>query len=566
MSPFARLLIAAVSCRLCLCIQEWSRQTDIHRRSDAARPNIVLILADDLGTNDVGWVNKNNVNDIRTPNLDSLAAQGVKLTSLYVQHVCGPSRAALMTGRYPAHLGLQHANIVAEQENGVPKNESTIASELQALGYTTYGVGKWHLGSWSRELIPTKRGFDNWYGFLLGAEDHFNHEAVCGHGRGLDLWDNERPDTTQRGVYSTHLFTGKAVQFIKRHAEEKRGVPFFMYLAYSAVHTPLQAPDEAVARFSGVQNPKRRKYAAMLSLLDEGVGTVSTALQETRLAENTVLIFFSDNGGQVEEGASNWPLRGWKGSLWEGGVRSQAFIHSPLLPAGMAGQSWGGLVHITDMMPTILGLAQLDSGSSRPAPVTDGVDFWAPLVAGSAASDREEILLNIDPMGPCTPQVVRAGVPCDSKWGVRNAALRWRGWKLIQRYPGDWPSHQDKWPAPHNYAAPADKLRHSSAEGCGPCEFTKEKMDQRVFDDSQVCLFNIEEDPEERCDLAKAMPSVVQQLVERLQAHNRTAVPVRYPEVKPERCNPAKFGNIIQWWAEADGAPAARVVEEPYTL
>jgi len=224
-------------------------------------------------------------------------------------------------------------------------------------------------------------------------------------------------------------------------------------------------------------------------------------------------------------------------------------------------------VHITDMMPTILGLAQPGGGSSRaPALATDGVDFWKPLAAGSPASDRQEILLNIDPMGPCTPEVVRAGAPCDSKWGVRNAALRVGEWKLIQRYPGDWPSHQDEWRAPPDYDVPADKLRHSSAEGCGPCSFTKEEMDQKVFDDSKVCLFNIERDPEERCDLSKALPSVVQQLVERLHAHNRTAVPVRYPKERPERCDPAKFGNIIQWWSEADGIPAARAAEEPYAL
>ncbi|CAK0902700.1 unnamed protein product [Prorocentrum cordatum] len=525
-------------------------------------PNIVLILADDLGSNDVGWVNRRNVNDIRTPWIDQLASEGVRLTNFYVQPVCGPSRAALMTGRYPIRLGLQHANLLPEQQNGLPTNETTLPRLLQGQGYVTYGVGKWHLGHWRKDLIPTWRGFDRWYGFLEGAQDHFNHTDRCGDHVGLDLWEDDQPDTTQRGVYSTHLFTSKAVEFIKSHMRRAIPSPFFLYLSYSAVHTPLQAPDEAVARFSHLGDKKRRVYAAMLSVMDEGIGNVTKAIQEVDgLLESTILIFFSDNGGPTQEGASNWPLRGWKGSLWEGGVRSQAFVWSPLMLPELRGSSWGGLLHVTDIMPTLVGLA----GGAVPESL-DGVDFWAPLVH-NRTSPRLEILHNADPITLCSPEKLAAGTPCDSDWGgVRNAAIRLGDWKLIRRQPGSPASRQwhDRWVPPPEWQPPWQLLQASPEPGCSPCTFRSDFPD--TLPDTQICLFNITSDPEERCDLAGSHGAIVQVLLRRLDVFEGSAVPVRFPPRVPDKCNPGRFNNIFQWWAEPNGTTAQALLTSPYRL
>lgn len=573
----ARALFAAtVYLRLCSCagIELRGRGSP-----DAVQtPNIVLILADDLGTNDVGWVNSRNVNDIRTPRIDQLASEGVRLTNFYVQPVCGPSRAALMTGRYPIRLGLQHANLLPEQQNGLPSNETTLPRLLQDRGYLTYGVGKWHLGHWRRDLIPTWRGFDRWYGFLEGAQDHFNHTDRCGDHVGLDLWDDDRPDTTQRGVYSTHLFTSKAIQFIRDHrvlfnSSGTTGLvpspaPFFLYLSYSAVHTPLQAPAEAVARFSHLSDKKRRVYAAMLAVMDEGIGNVTDELDAHGLMESTIVIFFSDNGGPTQEGASNWPLRGWKGSLWEGGIRSQAFVWSPLMLPKLRGRSWGGLLHVTDIMPTLVKLA----GGDPPINL-DGVDFWYPLVH-NRTSPRFEILHNLDPVTLCSAEKLAAGTPCDSDWGgVRMAAIRLGDWKLIwRRPPADWepgsatgkPAYRqwnDRWVPPPGWQPPWQQLQGSSEPGCSPCIF---RSDSDV--PAQLCLFNITHDPEERCDLAGSQGTIVKTMLKRLGGYEGSSAPARFPPRVPAKCNPNQFNNLFQWWEEPNGTTARTLLPSPYEL
>jgi arylsulfatase A-like enzyme len=531
----------------------------VRRSPDAVRaPNIVLIIADDLGTNDVGWANRRNANDIRTPRIDQLASEGVRLTNFYVQPVCGPSRAALMTGRYPIRLGLQHANLLPEQENGLPRNETTLPRLLQDRGYVTYGVGKWHLGHWRRDLIPTWRGFDRWYGFLEGAQDHFNHTDHCGDHVGLDMWDDDQPDTTQRGVYSTHLFTSKAVQFIKNHTMRKSPAPFFLYLSYSAVHTPLQAPAKAVARFAHLGDKKRRVYAAMLEVMDEGIGNVTDELEFLGLLESSIVVFFSDNGGPTQEGASNWPLRGWKGSLWEGGIRSQAFVWSPLMLPELRGRSWGGLLHVTDIMPTLVGLAGGD-----PPDNLDGVDFWSPLVH-NRTSPRFEILHNADPVALCSAETLAAGTPCDSDWGgVRNAAIRLGDWKLIRRRPGTPASRlwNDHWVPPSGWQPPWRLLQASPEPGCSPCMFRNDSLLS-----TQICLFNITHDPEERCDLAGSRGTIVQALLKRLDVYEGSSAPARFPSRVPEKCNPNRFNNLFQWWVEPNGTTARTLLPSPYKL
>jgi len=463
------------------------------------------------------------------------------------------------------NLGLQHANLLPEQENGLPTNETTLPQLLKGLGYVTHGIGKWHLGHWKRDLIPTSRGFDHWYGFFAGSQNHFNHTDGRGGNQGLDLWEDDVPDTTQRGVYSTHLFTSKAVEFIKSHAEVRDRPPFFLYLSYSAVHTPLQAPAEALARFQNVENEKRRIFAAMLAVMDDGIGMVTSTIAAIEgMLETTMVVFLSDNGGPTQEGANNWPLRGWKGSLFEGGVRSQAFIWAPLYLPQLRGRSWSGLMHITDVVPTLLGIV---GGSAPPAvegEVADGVDVW-PALLQNAPSPRVEIVHNVDPVGPCpagahTGQLMPSGLPCDSAWGgARYAAIRVGGWKLIRRIPGlathrEW---QHGWVAPPGWQPPARARTNCSSQ----CLFTG-----KLSNKPQVCLFDIEGDPEERCNVAAANAAVVQRLLERLDASASSAVPVRYPPRVPEKCDPRQFNNLAQWWAEADGSPAERRLSEPYDV
>lgn len=466
------------------------------------------------------------------------------------------------------NLGLQHANLLPEQENGLPTNETTLPELLKGLGYVTHGIGKWHLGHWKRDLIPTSRGFDHWYGFLQGSQNHYNHTDARGGYYGLDLWEDDVPDTTQRGVYSTHLFTSKAVEFIKSHAEVQDRPPFFLYLSYAAVHGPLQAPEEVVARFQHVENEKRRIFAAMLAVMDEGVGLVTSTIAGIEgMLETTMVVFLSDNGGPTQEGANNWPLRGWKGSLFEGGVRSQAFIWSPLYLPQLRGTSWSGLMHITDMVPTIMSLVGGPTPQAVEGEVADGVDVW-PALLENAPSPRVEIVHNVDPVGPCpvgwqTGQVLPSGLPCDSAWGgARYAAIRVEGWKLIRRIPGlathrEW---QHGWVAPPGWQPPARGPANCSSQ----CMFTG-KVNRSAH---QICLFDIERDPEERCNVAANNTAVVERLLERLEASARGAVPVRYPPRVPEKCDPRQFSNIAQWWAEADGTrarPAARL-SKPYDV
>jgi arylsulfatase A-like enzyme len=452
-----------------------------------AAPSIFFILADDLGSNDVGYVNKQNAHDIRTPNIDRISGMGVRLSNYYTQHICAPTRSQFLSGRYQIHTGLQHANIDADQENGMPLNETMISNRLKSLGYETYGYGKWHAGFWTKKMIPAERGFDHWFGYLQGAQDYYTHNDACGGGKGLDLRQDTDSSWVHTGNYSTYMYTTRVVEdihtHVKTHGTGKNATPMFVYLAYQAVHGPLEAPAEAIAKFPDILNKKRQIYAAMLYLLDEGVGNVTTALEESGLMASSVVCFSSDNGGQVKDGGNNWPWRGWKGSLWEGGVRNHAWVYSPLL--GSSSYSFSGLVHVSDFHATFFALGGGDLDEHKGL---DGFNFW-PAISGNTSSPRTEILHNIDPIGLCPSKFpLPPGAVCDSKYGSRNAALRVGDWKLLLGYPGDWPSHQDGWVPPPNWGPP-DPPTPPLPSACGACTFTKQESIDHPG--GGMCLFNI---------------------------------------------------------------------------
>jgi arylsulfatase A-like enzyme len=231
------------------------------------RPNIVVILADDLGTADVGF---NGGKVIKTPNLDKLAAAGARLDQFYVQPVCSPTRAALMTGRYPMRHGLQVGVVRPWAQYGLPLEERTLAQALKEAGYATAITGKWHLGHFQPAYLPTRRGFDFQYGHYNGALDYFTHERDGGHD-----WHRNDKASYDEG-YSTHLLAKEAVQFIQSSRR-----PFFLYVPFNAVHSPHQVPDKYKTPYANLPEP-RRTYAGMLAAMDEAIGQILTALDESR--------------------------------------------------------------------------------------------------------------------------------------------------------------------------------------------------------------------------------------------------------------------------------------------
>lgn len=351
------------------------------------QPHIIFILTDDQGFNDIGYHNPT----IKTPTLDKLAAEGVTLENYYVQPICTPSRSQLITGRYQIHTGLQHSIIRPSQPSCLPSHMDTLPERLREAGYTTHMVGKWHLGFYRKACLPTRKGFDSFFGSLTGSVDYYSYGSCDGPGLcGYDLHDDEGVAWGQEGKYSTTLFTQRARKIIESH--DPAGRPLFLLLSLQAVHTPLQPPKSYIYPYRDMANVARRKFAAMVSTVDEAVRNVTYALRKYGYYRNSVIIFSTDNGAQPFTGGSNWPLRGRKGTYWEGGVRGVAFVHSPLLRRRRRVSK--ALLHITDWFPTLVGLA---GGNVSQSPGLDGFDVW-PTISEGKESPRHEILHNIDPL------------------------------------------------------------------------------------------------------------------------------------------------------------------------
>jgi arylsulfatase A-like enzyme len=344
------------------------------------RPHIIYFLADDLGWADVGWHGK----EIRTPNLDKLANTGARLEQFYVQPLCSPTRAALLTGRYPMRYGLQVGVVRPWARYGLPLEERTLAGALKDAGYTTAIVGKWHLGHFQRDYLPMRRGFDHQYGPYNGAIDYFNHTREGG-------FDWHRDDRVNRDEgYTTHLIAREVVRLIQEHDGKK---PLFIYVPFNAPHAPHQVPAQYKKPYADLKEP-RRSYAGMVAAVDEAVGQVVGAIDKKGLTKQTLFLFSSDNGGPAPDRVtSNGPLRGAKGSLFEGGVRVPAFACWP-------GQIKPGTVveaplHIVDWYPTLLKLA---GASLRQKLPIDGKDAW-PAITQGKLSPHEFILINAAPGG-----------------------------------------------------------------------------------------------------------------------------------------------------------------------
>ena len=429
----------------------------------ARKPNIVLIVADDLGWGELGC--QGNA-QIPTPNIDSIAKNGIRFTQGYVTApFCCPSRAGLMTGRYPTRFG-HELNAIGRQnldpKVGLPLEEKTLADHLKSAGYATGAFGKWHLGG-TPQYHPLKRGFDEFYGFL-----HEGHFFVPPPYKGMNtrLRANEPPyddlnpvlrgtDAIEEPEYLTRAITREALSFIDRNASR----PFFLYLPYNAVHSPMQAPTPAVRKFNGIGDEHRQLFAAMLAELDDGVGAVLERIRSRGLENHTLVFFLSDNGGPTQElTSSNAPLRGGKGQLYEGGLRVPMMARwtGTIAP----GELSSAPVIALDIAATALAVAGVNAPAGKPL---DGVDLM-----------------------PLMTKKITAPVSRDFYWRMgRPTAYRSGDWKIV---------------------------RHG-ARGRTEAAFE---------------LFNLAQDPNETTDLAASKPDILASLVERLHAMDKQMVPPRW--------------------------------------
>ena len=416
-------------------------------------PNIVVIVADDMGYGDIGV---HGSHDIPTPHIDSLAAGGTRFSNAYVSGpYCSPTRAGLMTGRYPQRFGHEFNLGVGPlmSENGMPLSERTMADRLKTVGYRTALFGKWHLGSADR-FHPMSRGFDEFFGFLGGAHSYLQPMTD-----GPDpLLDGRKP--VRETPYLTDALADRAADFIRRN--ESR--PFFLYLAFNAVHTPMHATDKYLARFANIADEQRRTYAAMLSAMDDGIGKTIAALRAANLEGNTLIVFFSDNGGPTMQGTTingsrNTPLRGSKRQTWEGGIRVPFIIRwKGHLPEGRVDAR--PIIQL-DVLPTVMMAAGV---TPQPDWKLDGVNLL-PFLTGRASGSPHDALY----------------------WRLGdNMAIRMGDYKLVKTHDGPLGG------------------------------------DPTVLNDlSGAALFNLAEDVGETRNLAASQPQKARELAEAWQRWNR---------------------------------------------
>ncbi len=423
------------------------------------KPDIVFILADDLGSYDVGW----RGSEIKTPNLDKLAMAGARLENFYVQPVCSPTRASLMTGRYPMRYGLQVGVIRPWAKYGLPLEERTLPQALREVGYTTAICGKWHLGSFDKAYWPNARGFDHWYGHLFGALDYFTHDR---DGK-LDWYRDGEPNHDEG--YTTFLVGNEAAKIIRAQRKNK---PLFLYVPFNAVHGPLQVPEKYKEPYSHFKG-QRQTYAGMVAALDEMVGKIVAAVDETGRRKNTLFIFSSDNGGpKPGVVTSNGPLRAGKGTLYEGGVHTCAFAtwENHIKPGKI-----DALSHMVDWYPTLLKLAGAPLEQKLPL---DGKDIW-PCLTKNGPSPHEAILLNAAP---------------------NTGAIRVGNWKLIL----------------NGNARESDEEKST--------EKTKGKKKKKEMEEANLELFDLANDPSEKKNLATERPEKAKELRARYESLARHAL------------------------------------------
>ena len=535
-------------------------------------PHLIMTVIDDLGWSDVGYHNP----DLQTPNINRLASEGVKLERYYVQQVCSPTRSALMTARYPFRTGLQHApTLVPGSTGAIPSDTATIAEVLKKRGYATSAIGKWHLGYSSWKDTPLGRGFDSYAGFLQGGQDYYTHELAIPpplNQSGFDLWRNQTVAWDVRGTHSTPFFMDEAARVLDAHDP---ATPLFVYLSLQEVHAPLEETPDEPSRAACVGAPPvpsplgpkvtafRHTLCEMAANVDSFLGDFVSRLEAKGMWNHTLFWLTTDNGGMTYGSAalglppvavgvsSNWPLRGGKTTLFEGGVRGVSFVSGGIVPVTARGTTVEGLMQHVDVPLTMAKLAQANWTLLCDDGMCDALDMW-PTIMNRAPSPRLEAPINVDTcVGPAG-----GGPPCSTE-SKFNALISARGadglWKLIEA----------NWQAPQcpntTWCTGAggydgwwtnDPYRHIAQNNS-----TQAALPDPTLSGGGIWLFDLVSDPNEAVNMASSRPEIVTSLRARLEMFAQPSNGYRDPQlnIPHPRAYPSRHNGT---WAPfvSDGA------------
>ena len=472
-----------------------------------SKPHIVLVLVDDLGWANVGYHRSTPSPDVDTPNIDSLVQEGLELDQHYAFSVCAPSRSSLLSGRLPIHVNDRNRNIALHNSAdpvsgymGIPRSMTTLGTKMKQGGYATHVVGKWNVGIATNDHTPEGRGFDSSLIYFSSSNDYYTQQqGDCDGTDIVDLWDSGSPARQLNGTgYEESIFRDRVLSIINGHSTS---TPLFLYYAPHIVHTPFQVPDSNLTKFDFIDNEDRKHYVAMVKYLDDVIGEMVDALKAKSMWSNTLLVVSSDNGGYLS-GANNYPLKGTKGSDWQGGVRVNAFVSGGYLPATMQGQKTEGYIHLADWYATFCGLAGVDPtddvAASAGLPSIDSLDMW-PLISGqTSTSPRTDIPISMNTLISGDYKILTGTVPQ-------------AGWTEEIHPNGDVTSLPD--------------------QSC-----TK-----------KGCLYNIKDDPEERSDLASTMTDVLRSMRTKLQGYQATRFNPDRGSVSSAACD-AALGTYQGFW------------------
>jgi len=374
------------------------------------KPNILVIIVDDVGYGDLGLTTEG---EMLTPNLDRMAKEGVQLKNHYVTPLCNPTRTALLTARYAHRTGIDNPSF-PDSVYGLPTEEYLMSQYLKENGYSTHLVGKWHLGFSMKEYLPTNRGFNTHYGYYSDQIDYYDYSAqrivrgqMISKLSGIDFAKNgEHLNLT--GEYSTFVFGNRTINLLKEHAENKN--PFYIQLALNAIHAPQAAPEYYVEACAHIKSKQRRLACACLLAADESIGEVERALKEYGLYKNTLILFFSDNGGDLFYESKNLPFKGGKGDSWEGGIKSFSFLSGGYINrVTVTPQENNALIFVGDWFPSFASIIgkPIPVASERPL---DGVNIWESILDPKKPSARTELLIALDNTGlPGGRKAIRVG-------------------------------------------------------------------------------------------------------------------------------------------------------------